>query len=54
MAGSDVPVNDMADEVANMVNNLTKNEAQQIEDRYWKRTLGTTDLAARGYRSFWD
>jgi hypothetical protein len=28
--------------------------SEQIENRYWKRALGTTDLAARGYRSFWD
>lgn len=29
-------------------------DPQQTEDRYWKHALGTTDLAARGYRSFWD
>jgi len=30
-------------------------EAEQTaEDRWAKRAFGTTDLAARGYRSFWD
>jgi hypothetical protein len=54
MADPDVPVSRMVDEVVDMVNNLTADEAQKIEDRYWKQSLGTTDLAARGYRSFWD
>ena len=31
-----------------------KPTAEEIENRYWKQTLGTTDLAARGYRSYWD
>lgn len=29
-------------------------QAKRIEDEHWKRTVGTTDLAARGYRSYWD
>jgi hypothetical protein len=32
----------------------TAERAKAIEDAHWKRTIGTTDLAARGYRSFWD
>lgn len=54
MADPDVPVTPMVDQVADMVNNLTKDQAQEIEDRYWKRAVGTTSLSARGYRSFWD
>lgn len=42
------------DEVADHVNNLDRPTAEQIENRYWTQALGTTDLAARGYRSFWD
>jgi len=29
-------------------------QARAIEDAYWLKTRGTTDLAARGYRSYWD
>lgn len=44
----------MLDETADMVNDLTADKAEEIENRYWKSALGTTDLAARGYRSYWD
>jgi hypothetical protein len=58
MAVEDVPVrrsvHEMVGEVVDMVNNMTAEEAKRVEDGYWMRTLGTTDLAARGYRSFWD
>jgi hypothetical protein len=27
---------------------------EEIENAYWKRAHGTTSLAARGYRSFWE
>lgn len=54
MVDEDVPVNPMVHKVADMVNNLTADEVQAIEDRYWGRAVGTTSLAARGYRSFWD
>jgi hypothetical protein len=54
MVDEDVPVTRMVGQVADMVNNLTEDRAQEIEDRYWKRALGTTSLSERGYRSFWD
>lgn len=44
----------LVDEVVDSVNNMTAEQAEQVENRYWKQTIGTTDLAARGYRSFWD
>jgi len=44
----------LLDEVPDHVNNLDRPTAEQIENRYWKQALGTTDLSARGYRSFWD
>ena len=44
----------LLDEIVDSVNSMTAEQAKQAEDRYWKSTLGTTDLAARGYRSFWD
>lgn len=47
-------VKKLLDEVVNHVNSLDRPTAEQIENRYWKQALGTTDLAARGYRSFWD
>lgn len=33
---------------------ITAKKAQEAEERYYKNALGTTDLAARGYRSYWD
>ena len=45
---------EILNDVADHVNNLDKPTAEEIENRYWKQTLGTTDLAARGYRSYWD
>lgn len=32
----------------------TAERAKAIEDNHYQRTIGTTDLSARGYRSFWD
>jgi hypothetical protein len=32
----------------------TAKQAENIENRYYRRYHGTTDLAARGNRSFWD
>ena len=29
-------------------------DPEKVEDRYWKASVGTTDLSARGYRSYWD
>lgn len=29
-------------------------DPEAIENRYWKRTLGSTSLSDRGNRSFWD
>jgi hypothetical protein len=58
MAGEDVRVtrnvHEMVGEVVDMVNGMTAEEAKRVEERHWKQTIGTTDLAARGYRSFWD
>ena len=58
MAVEDLPVkrsvHQMVEEVVDMVNNMTAEEAKRVEDGYWMRALGTTDLASRGYRSFWD
>lgn len=52
--GYDGEPNGLLDQTVDMVNNLTADQAEKIENAYWKSALGTTDLAARGYRSFWD
>jgi len=44
----------MVDEDVQVDGKDAKPTPEQIENRHWERTLGTTDLAARGYRSFWD
>jgi hypothetical protein len=47
-------IHDLVNEIVDSVNNMTAEQAQASEDRWAKQTFGTTDLAARGYRSFWD
>lgn len=54
MAGEDLLVTDMEDPVDDTVDRPAKDRAQEIEDRYWKRAVGTTSLSERGYRSFWE
>lgn len=44
----------LVDEVVDMVNNLSYEEGQRIENDYWMRVYGSTEPSARGYRSFWD
>lgn len=51
---SDSNIKKIVDEVVDMVNNLSYEEGLRIENDYWMRAYGTTDPAARGYRSFWD
>lgn len=44
----------IVNEVVDMVNNLSYEEAQRIENDYWLRAYGSTEPWKRGYRSFWD
>ena len=47
-------IHDLVNEVVDSVNNMTAEQAQAAEDRWAKRAFGTTDLSARGNRSYWD
>jgi len=51
---SPTPIAKIVDEVVDMVNNLSHEEAQRIENDYWMRTYRSTEPWKRGYKSFWD
>ena len=45
-------VHELLKDTVDQVNGMTAEQAKAAEDRWAKQTFGTTDLAARGYRSF--
>ena len=47
-------IHESVKQIVDSINNMTAEQAEAIENRYWKRAVGTTSLSERGYRSFWD
>jgi hypothetical protein len=48
------PFIEHVDAVVDAIDRMTPEQAQRSEDRSHQHRFGTTDLAARGYQSYWD